>query len=829
MKRDYHVNMRKIPCRRCLIWGGGAAALLVVCALIWLVVAGRGSAGGIVVPRDFPTIQSALDRASPGDTIIVRASGGPYPGPLVIQTPDVSILAADGRAVIACDDTEPGITIKTRGVTLRGFEVKANGIGVRLKLASGAALDDLVITGARIGIQVDESDANMLTAINVRNGEVGIEMKSADRNVLRRIRIDAVADVGIRLSNAWLNTVEHATVNGARVGISLADGSEENRIASFVGNECGTSGVEILDSSSNTVTTSTLAGCAIGVSLNTADNNTVENNRIKNSRNQGIALYKSRQNTLSLNTIVSSRGNGIHISDSRGDTVAYNSVTECSDAGIRLERVESSLFLGNRVENNAVGIQCHEGSRNRVLRNELSGNTLAGIVLSEGADNLFLDNTVTESPHGIALIGSTGNQFLRNDVTACSADGVSLLNHSDRNLIQDNTIERDHIGVLIAASSRGTVTDNRISGCETAIRLFQSGTGTRVEGNLIVDNSIGLEVSSQLEKDETILGDVDAELLQGDTEFQLVLTNNTFARNTSYDISNTTDKTVYAAGNCWGDRHEERLGRVVGKVVLPRSSWKGTIAIGTTDSLDQIIIGRLLQLALVADGVKVIDLIGLGDAEMVKEALLAGDVDLAIVDPSFVNADDLSDRGIVISHPLAVEDRLSLVVSPDIAKELPGGAISDLAAYLSARDTTLKLAVQRTIPREQVQSLVSAYGIPLTADNIVWTTGIDETETLLKLGTVNTGIVHSIEETVTMLGFRVLADERNIFAVSHTAFLTAQRVIAALPEVSMVEQQLRPLLTTDNVHSLVVKVRLLHREPREVAQEFMLQHGLIER
>ena len=820
---------RRLPRHRRVLWGVGAATLFFVCGAIWfLFIAERVPAGAIIVPRDFTTIQAALEHALPGATIVVQAAGGPYQGPLVVETSDISILAAGGRTVIECKNGEVGVTIGAHGVTLRGFQIRSSSIGVRLEQSSNAALNDVVIEGARIGIQVSNSDGNVMTSITVRNGDTGIEMTSANRNTLRQIRISAVALVAIRLSNAWSNTIEDATVSGSKVGVSIEDNSEENRIVSLVGDDCSTSGVEILSSSSNTVATSTLTNCATGILLNTAPNNTVENNRIRNSLKCGISLYKSQQNAISFNTITDGLKNGIVLTDSQENAFTYNTITGCAGTAITLEGGRSRLVLGNRINRNAIGIQGLEGVGNRILRNGLSGNVLAGVAFSEGSENLFLDNVIARSAYGLVLIGSTKNQMLRNSITESSAEGVSLLNRANQNLLQDNAIEKNHSGILVAASSQSSIIDNHISGSEIAMRLFQSGLGTRIEGNSITSNSIGIEIASELDKEDTILRGTDAELLAGDRGFSLVLTNNTFTRNASYDISNLTDKTVYASGNCWDGGSEEESGRVAGRVVLPGSAWKGTIALGTTVSLDQIVIARLLQLGLVAEGIKVIDLIGLGNAQMVKEALVAGDVDLALADPSFIGAEDLSDRGIAVSPPLAIEDRLTLVVSPGIAGGLPGNTISDLAAYLSDGGTTLTLAVQKTISQTELKSLASAYEIALTEDNIIWTDGVDETETRLKLGTANAGIVHSIEETLTAMGFQALDDDQEVFAVSRTALLVPQGMIDAQPEIGAVEERLRPILTTDNLHSLVNKVRLLHSDPKDAAREFMLQHGLIE-
>ena len=136
--------------------------------------------------------------------------------------------------------------------------------------------------------------------------------------------------------------------------------------------------------------------------------------------------------------------------------------------------------------------------------------------------------------------------------------------------------------------------------------------------------------------------------------------------------------------------------------------------------------------------------------------------------------------------------------------------------------------LQKTISQAELQSLASAYEIALTEDNIIWTDGVDETETRLKLGTANAGIVHSIEETLTTMGFQALDDDQGVFAISRTAFFVPQGMIDAQPEIGAVEERLRPILTTDNLHSLVNKVRLLRSDPKDAAREFMLQHGLIE-
>lgn len=812
-----------------MLFGGGAIAAIAVVVLVWFFfIAEHVPSNAIVVPRDFSTIQAAVDHASPGSTIIIRAGVGPFHESLVVKTPAIRILALGGRAVIECSSPDTAVIVGANNVTLSGLEIKTSGVGLRLEGASGSQIDDVVIEKAKIGIQLLNSDSNTLSRISVRNGDTGIEMTSANRNTLKVISIDTMSNVGLRLSNAWSNVIARITVTGSAAGISIEQGSEENRVTYGVFSDCSASGVEMLSSSANALSECTFTDCKTAVLLNSADNNTVDQNRMRNSLKCGISIYKSLQNTVSLNTITRGLKDGISLVDAQENAVTYNSIDSSVGTGITLESAKSNLVLGNKITRNAIGIQGLSATENRVLRNDLRANVLAGTVLSEGRGNLFLDNVIDNSAYGIALIGTTENQLLRNRVTNSSVEGISLINHADQNLLQDATVENNQVGVLIAASSRSTILNSTVAGGDIAVRLFQAGMGTRIERNAITDNSIGIEIAAQLSKDDTILRGSDVSLYTGEAELHLVLTHNTFAGNTSYDISNLTSNSVYAAGNYWDGVTGESQGRVSGGVVLPRSAWVGTIALGSTDSMDRIIIARMMQLVLSRYGFKVVDLIGLGSGNALIQALDAGDVDLALADPASIDAGGLSDEKIAVSPALDVENGLSLVVSSDLEGELSANSIADLAAAIAEGGAHLTLAVQKTISQEQVKLFASTYGIDLSSVDIVWTDGVDETETLLKLGTANACLVYRIEETLTLMGFAVLEDDQQAFPLSHTAFLARQSIIVAYPEIASIEQQLRSLLTTDVVHSLVSKVRLLHSDPVEVAREFMVQHGLID-
>ncbi|GAF81988.1 unnamed protein product, partial [marine sediment metagenome] len=205
----------------------------------------------IVVPRDFPSVQAALDHAPPGARIILQAGKGPFLGPLLIQTPGVSISSKGGKARLHYEGSDPAITIHSDQVTVRGIVVEASGIGIRLEAVNDCLIEDIAIEGTPLGIQLLESYGSHLTNLSINGGQTGIEITSSGGNHLRQIQIERVALTGVRLVNAWSNSINTVSVVDAQVGISLEQDSEKNEILSSRLDQCVVSGVEILNSTNN--------------------------------------------------------------------------------------------------------------------------------------------------------------------------------------------------------------------------------------------------------------------------------------------------------------------------------------------------------------------------------------------------------------------------------------------------------------------------------------------------------------------------------------------------------------------------------------------------
>jgi plastocyanin len=114
----------------------------------------------LVVPKDFPTIQQAVNHASPGSTIVIQP--GVYKTSVTVQTPNLIIRGVDRfRTVLDGEDERGnGITVDgTRNVTIKNLTVKNYvGNGIYINNTTGYTVDHVdAIKGRTYGIYAFDS------------------------------------------------------------------------------------------------------------------------------------------------------------------------------------------------------------------------------------------------------------------------------------------------------------------------------------------------------------------------------------------------------------------------------------------------------------------------------------------------------------------------------------------------------------------------------------------------------------------------------------------------------------------------------------------------
>lgn len=200
----------------------------------------------IYVPEDFSSIQSAVNNATPGDTVFVGQ--GTYYENIVV---DKSIsLVGENRSTTIVDGGSLGSVIMVSGsrVEISGFTLRNSGVG-----------------WPKSGVQIVDSYLNTLSGNIIQDNHIGVLVESSLDNYISGNNITA-NHYGIYIFKSGLNQI-----------------------------------------SDNFILYSTPTGGGAGVAFSFSDENLVEGNLVKGSGNVAVAVTSSRNNNFYYNNFVNNR------------------------------------------------------------------------------------------------------------------------------------------------------------------------------------------------------------------------------------------------------------------------------------------------------------------------------------------------------------------------------------------------------------------------------------------------------------------------------------------------------------------------------------------
>jgi parallel beta-helix repeat protein len=300
----------------------------------------------IYVPDDYLTIQAAVDAASPGDTIIVRA--GTYTENIDVNTDHLTIQSENGAAktiIKAANEHDHVLELTADYVTVVGFN----------------------ITGTTTAAGIYLNNANFC--------HISDNIGQYDRYL-------------IRLVNSDHNTIENNTSSCHMVdGISLKYSNNNIVKDNDISNDprSGTA-IDLHYSTNNLVVSNTANKYNNGIVLFSSNNNTINGNTCLGNEHTGIGLSESSCNIVEGNT-VSSGGYGysppayciILYSACCGNTIRMNILSGYSYGFHLSSSCTNNILQANIISHNAYGIRFNTSSNNSIylnnFMNSASGNT----------------------------------------------------------------------------------------------------------------------------------------------------------------------------------------------------------------------------------------------------------------------------------------------------------------------------------------------------------------------------------------------------------------------------------------------------------------------
>ncbi|KAF5427619.1 CASH domain-dontaining protein, partial [Candidatus Methanophagaceae archaeon] len=335
----------------------------------------------LITVTSHPTIQSKIDAASPGDTIIIK--GGSYQ----------ENVRVDKRLTIRSDGDPANCIIHAASPKGYVFEITSDYVNI-------------------IGFKIDgASDSCGIYICNANNCNISNNIISGNYQ-------------GIYLSNSWRNTISRNNVfSNKNYGIILTDGCCHNQII-------------------NNKVSSNLNYC--GIYLRESNNNDVHNNSANYNHYQGIELRTSNENMITNNMVKNNGDNGILLNASGGNRLMGNDVSNNSYSGILLNSSNNN-DIGNSIANYNYyeGIELWRSNENIITNNTVKNNGDNGIYLEESNDNKITDNIVSKNDYNGIVLGTSNNSEICNNIATYNHyQGIGFW-RSNENIITNNTVKNN--------------------------------------------------------------------------------------------------------------------------------------------------------------------------------------------------------------------------------------------------------------------------------------------------------------------------------------------------------------------------------------------------
>ena len=275
-----------------------------------------------------------------------------------------------------------------------------------------------------------------------------------------------------------------------------------------------------------------------------------------------------------------------------------------------------------------------------------------------------------------------------------------------------------------------------------------------------------------------------------------------------------------------------------------------SITVGSADTPEQLILGKLTVLTLETGGYDVIDKTGLGSPWVVRAALEKGSVDIGwnytgdtwtvylahdqpISDPvemyqAVRKADALNQ--ITWLSPAPCQHTMGLIMRKDAAAEKGLTKIGKLGHYMRWVDPDFSLCTPRDryVAAGGIHALERVYNMSFKEDRVYFMP-MQEGYTAVIRGDCDCAVGFSTDIATRFQELMLLQDDLGFFQASKLAVAVRTPVLQELPGLESRLGMLSELLSQEAMADLSRKVILENKKPEAVAKQFLKAHDLLTR
>ena len=274
---------------------------------------------------------------------------------------------------------------------------------------------------------------------------------------------------------------------------------------------------------------------------------------------------------------------------------------------------------------------------------------------------------------------------------------------------------------------------------------------------------------------------------------------------------------------------------------------KETVTVSSKIDTEGSVLGQLIILRLEQGGIATEDRLQLGATNIVRQALLNGEIDLYPeytgngafffdmtdsdvwhdAEQAYASVRELDEaNGLAWLAPAPANNTWAMSVRGDLAREHDLATLDDLVAYLDAGGEFKFAASAEFVESEQaLPAFQQAYGFELTSDQLLVLSGGNTAATMraaaLQTSGVNAAMTYGTDGGLNALDLVVLEDTRGVQPIYQPAPVVREEVLEAHPEMAELLEPVFQSLDLETLQQLNAQVAVEGRDPRQVAQEYL--------
>jgi osmoprotectant transport system substrate-binding protein len=298
-----------------------------------------------------------------------------------------------------------------------------------------------------------------------------------------------------------------------------------------------------------------------------------------------------------------------------------------------------------------------------------------------------------------------------------------------------------------------------------------------------------------------------------------------------------------------------RLGRAVLALGLSTAAASAQVVVSSKIDTEGGVLGHIIQSVLNANDIATTDRIQLGGTPVVRNAILAGEIDIypeytgnaayffdKADDPLWKDAGkaytqakalDLEANRLVWLAPSAANNTWGIAVRKEVAEENDLATLSDFGAYVAGGGTVVLAASSEFVNSPAaLPAFQTTYGFALKPDQLVTLSGGDTAATIAAAANqtsgVNAAMVYGTDGGIAPSGLVVLGDDKHVQPDYQPAPVIREEVLAANPGIEALLKPVFEALDLETLQTLNGRVQVGGEPAKAVAEDFLRQNGFLD-